>query len=387
MNDDFNIIEVYLKTYGQMIILLLGMPTSNKSAIAKELESDIEPKFTLININDYLEKKKYIDIEVKRIKFKLHEHPDNIDYTKLLNDINEKKSSGVILYGNFINTQKIKDIVIDFSYFFDMRFTYLKENLIKKNLLPFNDKNEKISNVVINNFNVVKKNNYNKIEKALYTDKSSGLSNSSDTETTNTETTDKETTDTETTDKETTDKETTDKETTDTETTDKETTDKETTDKETTDTETTDTETTDTETTDKETTDTETTDKETTDKETTDKETTDKETTDKETTDKETQDSEDSEDTEDSAEKKIKKKLEIYIRNILMPIYDDIKEKIKFNKYYNIKEDTDFNEVYDNLFDQLMLLIKKKLNQPLDTDLTEKTTDENDKILFQEKLL
>ena len=57
MNKDLNIIEAYLKEFGQMIILLIGMPTSNKSNIAKELESDIDPRFTLININNYLEKK------------------------------------------------------------------------------------------------------------------------------------------------------------------------------------------------------------------------------------------------------------------------------------------------------------------------------------------
>ena len=59
-----NIIEKYLDKYGQMIIMLIGMPTSNKSDIAKELHEDIIPKFTLININDYIEQK-IINIEIK----------------------------------------------------------------------------------------------------------------------------------------------------------------------------------------------------------------------------------------------------------------------------------------------------------------------------------
>jgi hypothetical protein len=49
-----------------------------------------------------------------------------------------------------------------------------------------------------------------------------------------------------------------------------------------------------------------------------------------------------------------------------MPIYDNIKKNIKFNRFYNIKEDTKFTDIYDNLFDNFIYLIKKKLNQPLD---------------------
>jgi len=49
-------------------------------------------------------------------------------------------------------------------------------------------------------------------------------------------------------------------------------------------------------------------------------------------------------------------------------MYDTIKKNIKFNKFYNIKEDTKFSDIYDNLFDNLILLIKKKLNQPITTD-------------------
>ena len=131
-----NIIEAYLKEFGQMIILLIGMPTSNKSNIAKELESDIEPRFTLLNINDYIEKK-FINVEAKNINFKLYDHPDNINYSKLFDDVNKLKLTGVILYGNSIDPNKIKDIKVDFSYFFDIKPTFLKNNLINKKKLPF----------------------------------------------------------------------------------------------------------------------------------------------------------------------------------------------------------------------------------------------------------
>ena len=54
-------------------------------------------------------------------------------------------------------------------------------------------------------------------------------------------------------------------------------------------------------------------------------------------------------------------KLEIYIKDILLPIYENIKKIIKFNKFYNVKEDTKFIDTYDNLFNNLMDLIQKKI--------------------------
>jgi len=280
MDNDLNIIEVYLQKYGQMIILLLGMPTSNKSAIAKELLIDIQPKFTLININDYLEKK-FINVEVKNIKYKLYDHPDNIDYNRLLNDININKSSGVIVYGNFLNIDIIKDLVIDFSYFFDVRHNFLKNNLIKKKLLPYDDEIENISSI-----------------------------NSTNTKT------------------------------------------------------------------DKTTSDNTKTDKTTSDNTKTDKTISDNTTTDKTTSDNTTSDNTTSDNTlKNIYEKKINRKLEIYISFILLPIYDNIKKNIKFNKFYNIKEDTKFSDIYDNLFDNFIYLIKKKLNQPIETKTESKSSE------------
>jgi hypothetical protein len=300
MNNDLNIIEAYLKEYDQMIILLIGMPTSNKSNIAKELESDIEPKFTLININNYLEKK-FINVEAKNINFKLYDHPDNINYSKLFDDINKVKSTGVILYGNSIDPNKIKDIKVDFSYFFDIKQTFLKNNLINKKKLPFlSPKEEKVLSPKeekvlypkevennITNVNIVNKNNHHNIEKSLV--------NKSDTDTdTHTDSNTDSNTDTNT--------DSNTDSNTDT------------------------------------------------------------------NTDSNTDDTSNKQDIKNNEDEKINAKLEIYIKDILMPMYDNIKKNIKFNKFYNIKEDTKFNDIYDNLFDNLILLIKKKLNQPLETE-------------------
>ena len=137
-----NIIEAYIKNFGQFIILIIGLPTSNKSEIAKELVIDIKPSFTIININDYM--KGFVEKEVNGIKYKLYDYPDNINYDKLVKDVEDKKSTGVILYGNYIDYDKIKDIItIDFSYFFDLKHNPLKKNLIEKKMLPFEVLNNK----------------------------------------------------------------------------------------------------------------------------------------------------------------------------------------------------------------------------------------------------
>ena len=47
-----NILEAYLKKYKQIIILILGLPCTNKSEIAKEFGIDLG--LEVIKINDYL---------------------------------------------------------------------------------------------------------------------------------------------------------------------------------------------------------------------------------------------------------------------------------------------------------------------------------------------
>lgn len=84
-----NILEAYIKKYGQIIILILGLPCSNKSEIAKELATDLN--LSIININDYLKQESFIEKIVSDVKFKLYEHPDNYDWNKLCSDVDEKK--------------------------------------------------------------------------------------------------------------------------------------------------------------------------------------------------------------------------------------------------------------------------------------------------------
>jgi uridine kinase len=136
-----NILEAYIKKYKQFIILILGLPCSNKSEIAKELVEDLH--LPIININDYLKENAFVEKIVSDVKFKLYEHPDNYDWIALNKDVNEKKSQGVIIYGNYFDGSKI-DFEFDFCYFFSMNTNLCKNILIEKKMLPYKEDDQKV---------------------------------------------------------------------------------------------------------------------------------------------------------------------------------------------------------------------------------------------------
>ena len=136
-----NILEAYIKKYKQFIVLVLGLPCSNKSEIAKELVIDLN--YPIININDYLKPDTFIEKIVSDVKFKLYEHPNNYDWDKLNSDVNEKKTNGVILYGNYIDGSRL-NFEIDFSYFLSMNTNLCKNLLIEKKMLPYKEDEEKV---------------------------------------------------------------------------------------------------------------------------------------------------------------------------------------------------------------------------------------------------
>ncbi len=127
-----NILEAYIKKNKQFIVLILGMPCTNKSKVAKELVIDLG--LPIININDYLIEDKFIDQEVDGVNFKLYEHPDNYDWEKLDQDVGKLKSKGLILYGNYLDISKIK-FEVDFTFFLSMNTNLCKTILIKKKII------------------------------------------------------------------------------------------------------------------------------------------------------------------------------------------------------------------------------------------------------------
>ncbi len=154
MNSDsqMNILEAYIKKNKQFIVLILGMPCTSKSKIAKELVVDLG--LPLININDYLIEDKFIDKNIDGINFKLYEHPDNYDWEKLDKDVNKIKSKGLVLYGNYIDMEKI-NFNLDFVFFFNMNVNLCKTMLVKKKLLPYKLDDEKVKKYFTDVFNPV----------------------------------------------------------------------------------------------------------------------------------------------------------------------------------------------------------------------------------------
>ena len=138
-----NILEAYMNKYNQFILLIIGLPCTNKSIIAKEFEIDL--KLPIIKINDYIKKNTFIKKEVDNIKYKLYDDADNYDWNKLNNDVNKKikDDRGVILYGSFIDTQKI-DFNINFTFFLNMNNGLCKSILIKKKHIPYKEDDSKI---------------------------------------------------------------------------------------------------------------------------------------------------------------------------------------------------------------------------------------------------
>lgn len=130
-----NILEAYLKNFGQIIILIFGFPCTNKSEIAKELGSDL--KLEIIKINDFLIKDKYKEVEIDELKIKIYEHTDNYDWDKLNLKINDSKKNGVIIYGNYLDTDKI-NWKIDFAFFYFMNVKNCQEILFEKKMIDDN---------------------------------------------------------------------------------------------------------------------------------------------------------------------------------------------------------------------------------------------------------
>lgn len=131
-----NILEKYIELNGQIIIVIFGMPCSNKSLIAKQLNEDLH--LHLINMNDYLLKKS-IEKTIGEHTFKIYEHEDNYDWVKFNDKVNSEKEKGVIIYGNFVYPKHM-DFDIDFTFFIGMNTTLCKQEMIEHKMLPDDEK-------------------------------------------------------------------------------------------------------------------------------------------------------------------------------------------------------------------------------------------------------
>ena len=142
-----SILDEYKNQKKQMIILLIGHQGSKKTKLAKMLNEDFN--FKLIKINDYYEDNKYIEKTINGKLFKIYENVDNYDWDKLSKDVNKYKSSGVILYGNIINIDKI-NFNIDFIFFTSIQ-NKLYKDYIKEHKL-FDNIDDDYLDLYINNY-------------------------------------------------------------------------------------------------------------------------------------------------------------------------------------------------------------------------------------------
>lgn len=156
-----NILQAYIKKYKQIIILILGLPCTNKSEIAKELGEDLGLK--VIKINDFLIEGKYKEINIDDTKTKIYEDTDNYDWDNFNSTINSLKSDGVIIYGNYLDIEKI-NWEIDFSFFYSMNTKLCKKILVEKKMVDW-DESSNVLNVYFEKiFNPLYDNMKNKIK-------------------------------------------------------------------------------------------------------------------------------------------------------------------------------------------------------------------------------
>lgn len=127
-----NILQAYIKKYKQIIILILGLPCTNKSEIAKELSIDLNIK--IIKINDFLIEDKFKNINIDNTDIKIYEDTDSYDWDKFNMSVNNAKNDGVIIYGNYLDIKKI-DWNIDFSFFYSMNVKTCKKILVEKKMI------------------------------------------------------------------------------------------------------------------------------------------------------------------------------------------------------------------------------------------------------------
>jgi hypothetical protein len=119
-------LDEYIKYNSGLIILISGLSGSNRSIVAKEIERDF--KIKLISLDSYCKKNNDKIFELpNNKKITDWEHIDTYDWDKFNSDIEQHNPSGVVAYGDYFPTFKLK-IAPDFH----IHVKISKERLIEK---------------------------------------------------------------------------------------------------------------------------------------------------------------------------------------------------------------------------------------------------------------
>lgn len=129
-----NIVEAFIKFFGQMIILISGLSGSNKTKIARFIEKNFKIKF--INIEKYLKQNDLPTKELNNgIKIIDYDNINSFDWDKINEDIDKYKSSGVVICGPYFPECEITSnvnfhiqIKVPKQILIEKRLEYIKKN-------------------------------------------------------------------------------------------------------------------------------------------------------------------------------------------------------------------------------------------------------------------
>jgi uridine kinase len=121
-----NLLDEYLLTKKEVIILISGLSGSKKSLLAKEIERDLK-NLKIVNLDDYCDNNKVPVIEIFGQKVKDWDDVVSYDWNKFNNDINKLKNKGCVVYGDSFPKDKL-----NFDTDFHIHITVSKEKLVEK---------------------------------------------------------------------------------------------------------------------------------------------------------------------------------------------------------------------------------------------------------------
>jgi uridine kinase len=131
---EMTVIEAYIKFNNQLIILISGLPGSNKNKLSKELASIFKIKY--MSLRDFLKKdyNKTVDLS-NGSKVIDWDNNDAYNWDKFNSEINKCKSEGIVVAGFAFPTELVKfkvdfhiNIKISKKQYIDYRHKYLTDN-------------------------------------------------------------------------------------------------------------------------------------------------------------------------------------------------------------------------------------------------------------------
>lgn len=133
-NKSFNVLDAFKKYNNQLIILVSGLSGTNKSKISQQLAKELNLKY--LNTRDFLNKDNFKEHELSN-NIKVKNYNEYL-WDKIIEKINEFKSSGVLITGEYFPSDKLGKLRIDMH----IHIKLSKQNIIHKRLEYINSLDE-----------------------------------------------------------------------------------------------------------------------------------------------------------------------------------------------------------------------------------------------------